>query len=391
MKFYEYQTKQLFQDAGLPVPRGVLIRSTADIDSAINTLGSANCVVKAQVLAGGRGKAGGIQFAESRRDIEKAANELLGKELATYQSGGHGEVIRSLYLEEKADIASSLYFGMLVDRDRNTVVMIASAEGGVEIEKVAAETPEKIITAPIHPLAGYHPYIGRSIAIQLGLTGKLVNSFASMAGKLYNLFTSKDGALIEINPLVITGDNTILALDGKLSLDDNADYRQKALVELYRKENLEAEDKQELQAKEIGVSYVSLDGNIGCMVNGAGLAMATMDMIKHCGGEPANFLDVGGGVTEDQVRDAFALLTSDNRVKGLLVNIFGGIVRCDLVAEGIVRAASTLNLDIPIVVRLQGTNVKQGKKILEESGLTLVPADHMDEAANKIVELVGKA
>jgi succinyl-CoA synthetase beta subunit len=389
MNFYEYQTKALFRDYDIPVPQGVPITSAKDAPAAFAKLPGGSAVVKAQVLSGGRGKAGGIQFADNPEQAQKFAQDLIGKELTTFQSAGQGETIRTLYLEEKSSIAKSYYLGMLVDRDNQSVVVIASAEGGVEIEEIAANEPEKIITSHI-PASGYFPHVGRTIGKNLGIDGKLLNSFAGLVGNLHRFFIENDGALLEINPLVLTTDNHIIALDAKFAADDNATYRQKKLKEIYDRDNIHAEDANERKANEIGVNYVSLDGNIGCMVNGAGLAMATMDMIKLCDGEPANFLDIGGGASEDQVRDAFKLLTSHDKVKGILVNIFGGIVHCDKVANGIVLATKELGLNLPVVVRLQGTRVDEGQQVLKDSNLDLTPADTMEEAAKLIVEKVGQ-
>jgi succinyl-CoA synthetase beta subunit len=377
----------MFSDFGIAIPKGIALRNLNEITTVMKTLGDYPVVVKAQVLAGGRGKAGGIQFAKDQNELEKAVKGLLGKELTTYQSGDSGEVIRTLYIEEKSAFDRSLYLGLLVDRTTQKITIIASSEGGMEIEEVAAKHPEKILTRAV-PVIGYSSYIGRNLAQEMGLTGSLINDFGSMVGKLYDLFIAKDAALLEINPLVITKANKLVALDGKLSLDDNASYRQKALVELYQSENRQADNAMELKAQDIGVNFVSLDGNIGCMVNGAGLAMSTMDAIKLFGGDPANFLDVGGGVSTDQVRESFKLLTSSPKVRGIFVNIFGGIVQCDKVANGIVQATRELALNVPVVVRLEGTNVEAGKKILKESGLNLSPADGMEDGAKLIVEKV---
>ena len=387
MKFHEYQTKQLFRDYGIPVPKGIAVKEKSELSTAFDKLGKNPVVVKAQVLMGGRGKAGGIQFADNLDELNSKASDLLGKELKTYQSGDHGEVIRTLYIEEKSNIAKSFYLAMVVDRDNQKVNLIGSAEGGVEIEDVAANHPDKIHTLPISP-TGYSSYVGRETARRLGLEATLFNAFASLTGKLYHMFVEKDASMLEINPLVLTVDNQLIALDAKFVLDESASYRQKTLSEIYQGENAQAEDQQEQEAGRIGVNYVSLDGSIGCMVNGAGLAMATMDLIKLFGGSPANFLDVGGSVSTEQVSEAFKLLTSHEKVKGILVNIFGGIVHCDKVATGIVCATKELDLKVPVVVRLEGTNVDQGKKILEDSGLDLTAADGMEDAAKKIVEKV---
>ncbi len=387
MKFYEYQTKTLFAEHGIAIPKGRAITEVGEVSKAIEAVGGTPVVIKAQVLAGGRGKAGGIQFAASDKEAKSIATQLLGKTLTTVQSGSAGETIRTLYVEAKSTIDKSLYLGLVVDRQQQAVTIIASGEGGVEIETVAEQTPEKIHTATL-PTVGYSPYIGRNLAKKLGLEGKQLVSFATLLGNLCQLFVNKDASLVEINPLVVTTEGNLVALDGKLSIDDNAAFRQRQLAQIYQQENRAAENQLEQQAREIGVSFVSLDGNIGCMVNGAGLAMATMDLIKLYGGEPANFLDVGGSVSSEQVSAAFKLLTSSKRVKGILVNIFGGIVHCDRVAKGIVTAAENLSLDLPVVVRLEGTHVEQGRSILAESGLTLIPAESLEHAAKTIVERV---
>jgi succinyl-CoA synthetase beta subunit len=379
---HEYQAKEILARHGVPVLRGELATTPAEARAAAERLGGGLTVVKAQIHAGGRGKGGGVKLAKTPEDAERLAGEMLGMQLVTHQTGPQGQTVRKVYVEAGCDIAREIYLGMLLDRANSRIVVMASTEGGVEIEKVAEETPEKILKVWVDPVVGLQGYQGRQLAFGLGLEGKLANTFAAFAGKLYGAYVASDASLLEINPLVITAQGEVVALDAKLNLDDNALFRHKDLAE-YR--DPYEETPQEREAHEFGINYISLDGNIACMVNGAGLAMSTMDIIKLHGGEPANFLDVGGGATEEQVTNAFRLLTSDPKVEAILVNIFGGIMKCDIIANGIVNAARKLELTLPLVVRLQGTNVELGKKILAESGLKITPADQLTEAAQKVV------
>lgn len=382
MNVHEYQAKEILARHGVPILQGKLATTPAEARVAAEDLGGGLTVVKAQIHAGGRGKGGGVKLAKTPEDAERLAGEILGMQLVTHQTGPGGQTVRKVYIEQGCDIARELYLGMLLDRGNSRIVVMASTEGGVEIEKVAAETPEKILKIWVDPTVGFQGYQGRQLAFGLGLEGPLVNKFATFAAKLYQAYIAADGSLLEINPLVITGGGDVIALDAKFNLDDNALFRHKDLAD-YR--DPFEETPQEREAHEFGINYISLDGNIACMVNGAGLAMATMDIIKLHGGEPANFLDVGGGANEEQVTNAFRLLSSDPQVKAILVNIFGGIMKCDIVANGIVNAARKLDLTLPLVVRLQGTNVELGKQILAESGLKITPADKLTEAAEKVV------
>ncbi|MDH4101630.1 MAG: ADP-forming succinate--CoA ligase subunit beta, partial [Nitrospirota bacterium] len=355
-------------------------------EAAKDFLSAGVCVVKAQIHAGGRGKAGGVKLAKSREDVVSFTEELLGKILVTHQTGPAGKEVKKVLIEEGCQIGKELYIGLVVDRGSQRVAIMASTEGGMEIEEVAAKTPEKIITEYVDPAAGLVAYQARKIAFRLGLD-KIDKSLVGKAVKfitgLYNAFVNSDCAMVEINPLVVTKNNDLIALDAKVSFDDNALFRHKEIESL---RDLDEEDPKEIEASRHNLNYVALDGNIGCMVNGAGLAMATMDMIKLSGGAPANFLDVGGGATKDQVKAAFKILMSDPNVKAVLVNIFGGIMRCDIIAEGIIAAAKDVGIKVPLVVRLQGTNVKEGRKMLADSGLNLTTAEHMDEAAEKVVK-----
>jgi succinyl-CoA synthetase beta subunit len=386
VNIHEYQGKQILAKYGVPVLAGKVAKTPAEARTAAEELGTAVVVVKAQIHAGGRGKGGGVKLAKSPEEAEKIAEQMLGMQLITHQTGPAGQKVQTLYVESGCDIAQEFYLGMLLDRGNSRIVVMASTEGGVEIEKVAEETPEKIIKIWVDPAVGFQPYQGRQLAFGLGLPKELQGKFAKFAGQLYEAYVASDASLLEINPLVVTKDNTVIALDAKFNLDDNALFRHPDLA-AYR--DPDEETAAERQAHEYGINYISLDGNIACMVNGAGLAMSTMDIIKLHGGEPANFLDVGGGASEEQVTQAFQLLTSDPKVKTILVNIFGGIMKCDIIANGIVSAARKLSLNIPLVVRLQGTNVELGKKILAESGLAIIPADKLTDAAQKAVAAAG--
>jgi succinyl-CoA synthetase beta subunit len=385
MNLHEYQAKRLLNDYGIPVPRSAVARTTVEAANAARELGGARWVLKAQVHAGGRGKAGGIQLVGDPAAVEQQADRLLGSRLVTGQSAAEGLPIEALLIEEPLAIARELYLGALVDRVRRRVVVMASAAGGMDIEEVAAHDPDAILTEYADPAAGFQPYQGRKLAFALGLQGDLVNQFTRIVLRLAQLFQDKDLSLVEINPLVITEDNRVLALDCKINLDDNALYRQKLLAD-WRDPN--QEEIKERSAHEHGLNYVTLDGNIACMVNGAGLAMATMDLIKLHGGEPANFLDVGGGATADKVAEAFKLILSDRNVRAILVNIFGGIVRCDLIAEGIIQAVREVDVHLPVVVRLEGTNVERGRELLAASGLSIIAADDLTDAAQKAVAAV---
>ncbi len=385
MNIHEHQGKELFRSYGITVPDGIPAFSVDEAVAAAEKLGGPIWVVKAQIHAGGRGKAGGVKLAKSLDEVREHASEILGKTLVTHQTGPEGQVVRRLYIEDGADIARELYLGMVVDRATGAVTFMASTEGGVEIEKVAEETPEKIHYERIDPITGFQAYQGRNLAFKLGLEGKTVRKAVSFMSALYKLFMEKDCSLLEINPLVISGDGDVIALDSKINFDDNGLFRHPDIAEL-RDEH--EEDPAEIEAKAAHLSYVNLDGNIGCMVNGAGLAMATMDIIKHYGGEPANFLDVGGGADAARVATAFRIITADPNVKGIFINIFGGIMKCDVLAEGVVSAAKEVGLNVPLVVRLEGTNVEKGREILANSGLTIINAASMGDGAKKIIEAV---
>jgi len=388
MNIHEYQAKALLADYGAPVPRGYPAFTVEEAVQAAERLGGPVWVVKAQIHAGGRGKAGGVKVCRSIGEVEAAARELLGRTLVTKQTGPKGKVVRRLLVEEGSDIASELYLSCLVDRATSRVAFIASTEGGMDIEEVARETPEKIFTITVDPAAGYSPYVGRAIAAALGLKGELFRQGTKLVASLWRAFTEKDMSLLEINPLVVTGEDTLLCLDAKVNFEDNALFRHPDVQKL---RDPEEEDPKEREAAQYDLNYIALDGNIGCMVNGAGLAMATMDIIKLYGAEPANFLDVGGGATTEKVAAAFKIITSDPKVEGILVNIFGGIMRCDIIADGVVTAVREVGLKVPLVVRLEGTNVEKGKEIIEASGLNIIPADDLDDAARKIVEAVKEA
>ena len=382
MNLHEYQAKEILAGHGVAVPRGAVARTGEEAVAAAADLGGALWVVKAQVHAGGRGKAGGIKVCKSHGAVKAAADALIGGTLVTHQTGPEGKPIGSVYVEEGSDIARELYLALLVDRDSGRVAVIASTEGGMDIEQVAADTPEKIVSMAIDPASGLQPFHGRRLAFALGLSGDLVKQTGKLLAALYETFIGSDASMLEINPLVVTGDDRLVVLDCKFNIDDNALFRHKELAAL-RDESQEEPAEQE--ANKVGLNYIMLDGTIGCMVNGAGLAMATMDICKLAGGAPANFLDVGGGANKEQIASAFRIIVSDENVKAILVNIFGGIMRCDVVAEGIVAAAKELDLSVPVVVRLEGTNVEQGKKILADSGLAITPADDLADAAKKAV------
>ena len=382
MNIHEHQAKDLFRAGGVEVPRGIAAFSVDEAIAAARTLGGSIWVVKAQIHAGGRGKAGGVKLARSVDEVGAFARALLGTTLVTHQTGPEGKVVGRLYIEEGVDIAKEFYLGVVLDRATSRLTLMASTEGGVEIETVAEESPEKIHKIAVDPAVGLTDYQTRQLGFGLGLTGKQVRSFGRFAHALYAVFTKFDCSMAEINPLVLTGAGEIIALDAKLNFDDNALYRHKALQEL---RDLSEENAQETEAKEHHLSYIKLDGNIGCMVNGAGLAMATMDIIKHYGGEPANFLDVGGGADEEKVAAAFRIITADPAVKGIFVNIFGGIMKCDVIAKGVVAAVKQVGLEVPLVVRLEGTNVELGKKILSESDVAIISASTMADGAEKIL------
>ncbi|GAB3067429.1 ADP-forming succinate--CoA ligase subunit beta [Virgibacillus ainsalahensis] len=385
MNIHEYQGKEILRNYGVNVPNGSVAYTVDEAVQAAEKLGSDVTVVKAQIHAGGRGKAGGVKIAKNIEDVRTYADEILGKTLVTHQTGPEGKEVKRLFIEEGCDIKKEYYVGVVLDRVTSRVVMMASEEGGTEIEEVAAETPEKIFQEVIDPVVGLLPYQARRLAFNINIPDELLGQAVKFMTSLYNAFVDKDCSIAEINPLVTTGDGQVLALDAKLNFDDNAMFRQKDVLEL---RDLEEEDEKEIEASKYDLSYISLDGNIGCMVNGAGLAMSTMDIIKHYGGDPANFLDVGGGATAEKVTEAFKIILSDSNVKGIFVNIFGGIMKCDVIAEGVVEATKQVGLEIPLVVRLEGTNVELGKKILDESGLNITSAGSMADGAEKIVSMV---
>ena len=382
MNLHEYQSKQLFAEYGIPVPQGVPARTPDEAVAATETLGGTLWVVKAQVHAGGRGKAGGVKLARSTEEVRRFATEMLGTVLVTHQSGPEGLPVNVVYVEAGSDIDRELYLSMLVDREVSKVSFIASAAGGMDIEQVAAETPEQIFTVAVASDAGLQPYQARQLAFGLDLDKMQGRQFAELIQKLYRLYLDCDASLVEVNPLIVTKAGEIVALDGKINIEDNAMFRQSRLEGM---RDLTQEDEKEREAAEHDLNYVSLDVNIACMVNGAGLAMATMDLIKLHGGEPANFLDVGGGATSERVSAAFKLILSNDNVTAILVNIFGGIVRCDLIAEGIISAVKEVGVNVPVVVRLEGTNVDKGRSLLAESGLDIISAEDLTDAAQKVV------
>jgi succinyl-CoA synthetase beta subunit len=389
MKIHEYQGKELLRKYGVPVPKGTPAFSVDEAEAIAKALiaetGSEVVVVKAQIHAGGRGKGGGVKVVKGAAAAREAAQKILGMQLVTHQTGPAGQKVKRLLVEQGADIARELYLGVVVDRGAGRVVVMASQEGGMEIEEVAAKTPEKILKQIVDPVVGLAAYQARNLAYGLGLKGEAAKNAASLLLLTYKAFVELDASLLEVNPLVVLKDNRVLALDAKVTFDDNAMYRHKDLEAM---RDLDEEDPAEVEAKKYDLSFITLDGNVGCMVNGAGLAMATMDTIKHFGGQPANFLDVGGGATAEKVTAAFKIITSDPKVKGIFVNIFGGIMKCDTIAEGVISAVKQVGLKVPLVVRLEGTNVELGKKMLSESGLALTTAGDMADGAQKIVALV---
>ncbi len=388
MNFHEYQAKQLFADYGIAVPAGRVARSPEEAVDAAKAIPGDLWVVKAQIHAGGRGKAGGVKLARSLDEVREYAKAMLGTKMETYQSAGVALPIDSVLISEGTDIDKELYLSVLVDRSTQSITFIASSEGGVDIEQVAAETPEKIQTLNVNYVQGLQPYQCRDIGFALGLTAKQVGQLSKIMLGLYKLFNEKDLALVELNPLAILTDGNLAVLDGKVNSDDNASFRHADLVAM---RDIRQEDETEVAASQHDLNYVTMDGNIGCMVNGAGLAMATMDVIKLEGGEPANFLDVGGGANKERVTEAFKLILSDEDVKAIFVNIFGGIVRCDMIAEGIIAAVKEVDVKVPVIVRLEGTNVEEGKKLLRESGLAITPADDINDGAKKAVAAVKQA
>jgi len=388
MKLHEFQAKEVFREYGIATPQGAVAESVEEAVSAAEQIGGEVFAVKAQVLVGGRGKAGGIRICRGLEEVKRAAEDLLGRRLVTYQSGPDGVVVRRVLVEQGVEIEQEMYLAVTIDRGAELPAVLASAEGGVEIEELARTKPNAIVRLHFEPEWGISGWMGRTMAQRLGLKGKLLQRFAATLVALGKLFLQKDASLVEINPLVVTKDGQLLALDAKLSIDDNALFRQKALAE---KRDTSEEKWVEVRAREVGISYVHIGGTVGCMVNGAGLAMATMDLIKLAGGEPANFLDVGGGASAAQVEEAFKLLLSDKNVRSVLVNIYGGIARCDVIAQGIIEAAKKVKINVPVVVRLEGTNAEEGRRMLDESGLSLVTAATMKEAAEKAVRLASSA
>jgi succinyl-CoA synthetase beta subunit len=392
MNIHEYQGKELFRKYGIPVPKGIPAFDVASAVKAAEQLiqetGNEVVVVKAQIHAGGRGKAGGVKVVKGAAAAKEAAEKIFGATLVTHQTGPEGKKVQRLLVEQGLPIARELYLALVVDRETRRVVVMASTEGGMDIEEVAESHPEKIIKVAVDPAVGFAPYQGRQIAFALGLQGKQAGELVKLVSSLYDLFIKEDASLVEVNPLIVTKDDRVVALDAKLNFDGNGEFRhQKEWDEL---RDLSEENATELEAKKTGLSYIQLDGNIGCLVNGAGLAMATMDIIKYVGGEPANFLDVGGGANKEQVTKAFKIILSSSDVKGIFVNIFGGIMKCDIIAEGVIAATKELGLTVPLVVRLEGTNVEKGRELLNNSGLKITAATTMKDGAQKIVDLVKK-
>lgn len=382
MNLHEYQAKQLLAEYGLPVSKGKVAASVAEAEKIVNQMTTPSWVVKAQVHAGGRGKAGGVKLVSTKEEAAQLVKKLLGTRLVTYQTTVEGQPVNQVLIEEPCDIARELYLGAVIDRSKQRIVFMASTEGGVEIEKVAEKSPEKILTITVDPLVGVQPYQGRQFAFALGLKETQIKQFVQLLVGLGRMFATRDLSLLEINPLVVTKQGNLICLDAKITIDDNALYRQPALSEM---RDATQEDERENVAREWELNYIALDGDIGCMVNGAGLAMATMDMIKLHGGNPANFLDVGGGATKERVAEAFKIILSDKNVKAILINIFGGIVRCDLIAEGIIGAVAEVGTTLPVVVRLEGNNADVGAKLLSNSGLNIIAADSFTDAAKKVV------
>jgi succinyl-CoA synthetase beta subunit len=388
MNIHEYQAKAILREFGVPVPRGIAAFTAADAEKAANELGGPVWVVKAQIHAGGRGKAGGVKLVKSVAEVKREAERMLGSILVTHQTGPHGRQVRRVYIEEGSAIEREYYLSALVDRSTSRVAFVASTEGGMDIEQVAHNTPDKIVSFSVDPATGFMPHHARHVAHVLGFNRELTKQAEDMLPKLYAAFLGKDMSLLEINPLVVTKSGQLICLDAKIAFDDNALYRHADVMAL---RDIDEEDEKEIEASRHDLNYVALDGTIGCMVNGAGLAMATMDIIKLYGETPANFLDVGGSATEEKVAAAFKIITSDHNVKGILVNIFGGIMKCDVIAEGVVAAVKDVGLRVPLVVRLEGTNVELGKKIIAGSNLDVTSADDLDDAAQKIVAAVKKA
>ncbi len=382
MKIHEYQAKAILARHGVPVPRGEVVTEASQAAAVSRNLAGPVSVVKAQIHAGGRGKGGGVKLAKSPEEAQRLAGDMLGMTLVTHQTGPEGRVVKRVLIEEGLDIARELYLGMVIDRSTGKIVVMVSSEGGMEIEKVAAETPEKIFKEYVEPGVGLQNFQAQKLAFALNLEGQSVRKAIKMMNALYAAFVASDASLLEINPLIVTKGGDLLALDAKMNFDDNALYRHPEIAEL---RDLNEEDPLEIEASKYSLNYIKLDGNIGCMVNGAGLAMATMDIIKLAGGEPANFLDVGGGANAEQIRNAFKILMTDKAVQAVLINIFGGILRCDVLAEGVIAAVKELHVGVPVVVRMEGTNVERGKQMLNESGLKFQTADTMSEAARKVV------
>jgi succinyl-CoA synthetase beta subunit len=386
MRVHEYQAKAILARYGVPVPRGEVARTAAEAGEVASRLGGGVVVVKAQIHAGGRGKGGGVKVTKSREEAEATAGRMLGMTLVTKQTGKAGRVVRRVLVEEGLEISRELYLSLVLDRAAGKPLMMASAAGGMDIEEVAEKTPEKIVRVYIEPSVGLVPFEARRLGFGIGFDAAQVNKFVAIATSLYDAFGETDASLVEINPLIVTAKGDLLALDAKMDFDDNALYRHPDIRDL---RDLSEEDPLEIEASKFSINYIRLDGNIGCMVNGAGLAMATMDIIKLAGGEPANFLDVGGGANAQQIQNAFKILMSDEKVKAVLINIFGGILRGDVLAQGVIAAVQELGVPVPIVIRMEGTNVDEGKRLLRESGMNFTTADSMDEAAKKVVELAG--
>jgi succinyl-CoA synthetase beta subunit len=382
MKIHEYQGKAILKEYGVPVPRGIVARTPEEAEAAARELGTDVVVVKAQIHAGGRGKGGGVKLAKSPEEAKDIASQMLGMHLVTHQTGPEGREVKTLLIEEGLPIDKEFYLGITLDRVTGRNVFMASPAGGMDIEKVAEETPDLIFKETIDPAVGFRPFQARALAFNLGIPNDLINQAAKFMLALYQAYEQIDASLVEINPFLLTKDNRLIALDAKVNFDDNALYRHKDFADL---RDLNEEEPLEIEASKFDLNYIKLDGNIGCMVNGAGLAMATMDIIKLHGGEPANFLDVGGGASQERVENAFRILLADEHVKAVLINIFGGIVRCDMVANGVVAAAKNLGVKIPIVARLEGTNVEEGRRVLRESGINIIPAEGMSDAAEKVV------